>query len=478
MSDVTRFRLYQDTHYAVTPWPFAEDWRAVVASLPTDLPNGTADFAQFCPDDHYNRAHGPMAHAHSAVRSEMAVYRDGDALIVLMRLWDGAPLPERRATRNGDGANVLLMADANADEALYVGIDPDGNSLALRWNGLRPDSSDTTMGTPPAPAGCHQAAACRGDGCWAAGFRVPLAAIPGVTGAPDTVAFTCGRLWGEDFEHSAWATSLVWAPQPAEMGTLHLGAWQRPERPYLRRADLAYDAEAETGELTFSVGGLADGETAAVQVTLNTHATPLDGAGDTVTLPWAPEDGDNALMVKVGEGRTVVFDCEKWSGHRLFPKYPSADPLPEIVALMAHFHAWHERQYVAPGTWANLVMKAYGYDHNCAFVMEPYAYACRYLDRRPIYAQRVREACDRLVREQSPDGVFLCYHFSADPRPFEGGAFGHGSASEALCLGYRVIGDDRYLEATRRAAAAYDRYALENNTNYMAFVLWHLAELH
>jgi hypothetical protein len=254
--------------------------------------------------------------------------------------------------------------------------------------------------------------------------------------------------------------------------------------PYLRRADLQYDAEVESGELTLTMGGLAAGETARVKVTLNTHATSLDtrfdGVAGTVALPWALEDGSNYLMVKVGDARTVTFDCEKWSGHRLFPKYPFADPLPDMASLQAQFVTWHthkEAIYVEPGIWSNLIMKAYGYDHNCAFIMEPYAYACLYLDRQPIYEQRVREACDRLVREQSPSGVFLCYHFSANPQPFEGGAFGHGSASEALCLGYRVLGDPRYLEASRRAADAYPLYALENNTNYMAFVLWHLAEL-
>ncbi|OPZ85602.1 MAG: hypothetical protein BWY76_01346 [bacterium ADurb.Bin429] len=485
MSDLTSFRLYQDTRYAVEPWPFTEDWRAVVAEMPAELPNGTADFAQFCPDDHYNRTHGPLAHAHSSVRSEMAVYRAGEALIILMRLWDGTPLPERYAKMNGDGANVLFMADTQSDEALYIGIDPDGNSLALHWNGLQPDSSNTKMGTPMAPAVCYEATACRSEGCWSAGFRVPLVSIPGINGVSETIAFTCGRLWGEDFEHSAWATSLVWAPQPAEMGTLYLVGQQRTERLYLRRADLAYDAETETGELTLTIGGLTEGEAPLVKVTLNTHATPpatpLDGTGNTVSLPWALENGSNYLMVQVGESRTVTFNCEKWSGHHLFPKYPSSHPLPEMESLKAHFRAWHEAKekiYIEPGIWSNLIMKAYGYDHNCAFIMEPYALACLYLDRQPIYLQRIQEACERLVREQSPNGVFLCYHFSPNPQPFEGGAFGHGSASEALCLGYRVFGDERYLEATKRAASVYHLYALENNTNYMAFVLWHLSELY
>ena len=40
-----------------------------------------------------------------------------------------------------------------------------------------------------------------------------------------------------------------------------------------------------------------------------------------------------------------------------------------------------------------------------------------------------------------------------------------------------MLGDERYLDAAKRAADAYGLYSLECNTNYMAFVLWHLSEL-
>jgi hypothetical protein len=47
---------------------------------------------------------------------------------------------------------------------------------------------------------------------------------------------------------------------------------------------------------------------------------------------------------------------------------------------------------------------------------------------------------------------------------------------EALLLAYDVIGDRRYLAAARRAVAAYDLYRFDDNQNYAAFALWHLAE--
>jgi hypothetical protein len=183
--------------------------------------------------------------------------------------------------------------------------------------------------------------------------------------------------------------------------------------------------------------------------------------------------------------------CEKWSGHRPFPRYPSADGLPSLNELRERFARAHERQerdYGGRGTWSSSV--AYeaeeqeasqgheGLDHNCAFPMEAYALACLYLERNATYEQRVREACERMLREEQPGGYFLNYHFGEETSPFVGGAFTQGSVGEALLLGYRIFGDERYLQSSQRAAKAYAEYSLEGNVNYMAFVLWHLAELY
>lgn len=474
------YRLYLDTHYDVHTWPFARPWQEMAAHWPEPWPGAVADFDIFLPDDHYNRAHGPLARRHASVRTQMAVYRDGEALVVLLRLWDGAPLPQRFAPATEDGANIVLMAGPEADDGLYVGVNPAGEYLALHWSGLNPDCSEVSMRSQPASAGACEVRTARQAESWTAVFRVSLSAIPGLAPAAPVVRFTAGRLWGETFEPSAWATSTVWAPRPAEMGTLYLQP-RSQQAAHLHRADFHYDPTREQGELVFTVAGLAPGEETELQVRTNTHAAAHRCTGVTRQV-WTPEDGDNAIMVKVGTQRYQTFTLEKWSGHRLFVRYPGAHPLPGLDDLQARFRQWHEgkeAEYIAPGTWASpQAQPPYGLDHACAFPMEPYAHFSLYVERTPLYLARVREACERILHAQTPDGVFLCYHFGATPQPFDGGAFAHGSASEALLLGYRLFGEAHYLQAAQRAAAAYRLYPLEYNANYMAFVLWHLSELY
>ncbi|MHB9133663.1 MAG: hypothetical protein ACYDBB_21580 [Armatimonadota bacterium] len=470
----TGYRLYLDTHYDVHPWPFGCSWQEVLSQWPDMLPGAVADFDIFLPDDHYNRSHGLLDRQHASVKSEMAIYRDGEAVIVLMRLWHGDPLPVRFAPANEEGASVVLMADATSDDGLYVGVNPAGEYLAARWTGLNPDCSEVGMQWHPQPPDTCRVMTAPTAESWLAVFHVPLAAIPGIAAGADTVRFTAGRLWGETFEPSAWATATVWAPQPAEMGTLHLTPRLPATSPYLYRADFYYEAETERGELAFTVAGLPQGQTTDMQVALNTRKSQHCCSG-VVRQAWTPEEGENAIMVKVGVERFRTLYLEKWSGHQLFVRYPSAQPLPDTADLRERFRQWHDQQeqkYTAPGTWGD------GLDHGCAFPMEPYALYSLYVERQPVYLERVTAACERILQSQTPDGVFLCYHFGDAPRPFEGGAFTQGSASEALLLGYRLFGDARYLAAAQRGAEAYHLYALEYNTNYMAFVLWHLAELY
>jgi hypothetical protein len=227
-----------------------------------------------------------------------------------------------------------------------------------------------------------------------------------------------------------------------------------------------------------------------VQVTINTRSQEY-AAADEMRLPFIPEDGENAITVRVGEEWPVQIFCEKWSGHHLFPRYGSSRVLPSPEELQERFataHARQERGYRGGGIWTTSIAREAeeqepprgkeGLDHNCAFPMEAYALACLYLERDEIYEQRVREACERMLREEQPGGYFFNYHHGAQSRPFLGGAFTQGSIGEALLLGYRVLGDERCLEASRRAAKAYDEYSLESNVNYMAFLLWHVAELY
>jgi hypothetical protein len=474
-----RFRLWLQPRNPVREWPFAAAPAELAASLPAVLPGALDDFAVCLPEDHVNETHGPLPRAAASVRTELAVYRRGDALVVVLRCWHGEPLVPRLAPAQRDSGQLFFAASAAANEGLYVGFNDRGESLVHRLVGLCPDSSGDPLRHLPGPPGITMTPA-TGDGWWAMLSEVPLAAIPGLSQGAHELACTAGRLWGETLEPSCWTSPISWAPMRALLGTLELAAAPPPAAPALYRLDLHYDPASETGELELRLDRPAD---ASLELTVNTVSRRVTAIAGVARAPLALEDGTTHVAVKVGEQRSVRVAFEKWSGHHLHPRPPAAPPLPTLAELRAEFaaaHARQEQQYRAPGTWgpAQPAAKPLGYDHHCAFPMEPYAWACLCLDRQEVYLARVRESCERILAGIRPEGWIPCFHHDRDPGPFNGGAFGHGSASEALCLGYRVLGDDRYLAAARHTATAYRLYPLEYNTNYMAFVLWHLAELY
>ena len=112
--------------------------------------------------------------------------------------------------------------------------------------------------------------------------------------------------------------------------------------------------------------------------------------------------------------------------------------------------------------------------------MEPYAVVCRHGLDEAIHRRRIQETCERMLAAQKPDGWFPCYcsaNGASDAKLGDGGAFTNGSVGEALVLAAGVTGESRYLEASRRAAD-YAWYRWEDNQNYAAFALWHLAALY
>lgn len=85
----------------------------------------------------------------------------------------------------------------------------------------------------------------------------------------------------------------------------------------------------------------------------------------------------------------------------------------------------------------------------------------------------VRAQVER-IRKEHPDSVRNGYIYLDDP----GMQFDVGCCGVALCEGYRVMRDPKYLEAAERAGLWAMNIGLSPNWNYNAFSVWLLANLH
>ena len=276
----------------------------------------------------------------------------------------------------------------------------------------------------------------------------------------------------------------------------------RPRTPRIRRIDLTYEPADETAVFTAHWDGVWSPERVErsrsqhYQDRLGLYTVALNGQERTGSIEpvtrdeFHVPDGWNRLEYLNAAGQPpLVVSFQKVSGRRIVPGAKTEDgQLPSEAELAEQFRQWHaetEQTYCAPGTWGretgvpSVKEPVHCLDHNGVFWMEPYALACLHLERRAEYEERVRETCERVLSHERDGHWYPC--LCVDPEgaePFQGGAFAHGSVCEALVLGHRVLDEVRYLEASVRAVEAYRQYLWEDNQNYCAFALWHLAELY
>ncbi len=98
-------------------------------------------------------------------------------------------------------------------------------------------------------------------------------------------------------------------------------------------------------------------------------------------------------------------------------------------------------------------------------------------DPQEIYLKRARAGLDWLVKEQEPDGCYRLWTRKKEGQvPHHGCLFETGIAAAALVKGYEYFKDERYLEASARAARWELDWPVDRNVNFNAFVIWHLAE--
>ena len=155
-----------------------------------------------------------------------------------------------------------------------------------------------------------------------------------------------------------------------------------------------------------------------------------------------------------------------------FPK-PSFDELSRAFEIG---HALSEVIYAGNGQYENGGDYPTEVRHTSCRVLG-YIPAYRMLGK-PIYKQRAIEGLEYLLRVQneSSGGDFPWYHRShRGIRNRNDGLFETGIAGRAFVEGYKLTGDDRYLNASRRAAEWEMSCPISPNNNYNMFAVWHLA---
>ncbi len=516
-----RWNLYLDTTLTAQPWPWRKRWDKLTPRDVARLPHAVDDFLRYCPSDGgVDMTHVPLNLPRElpCCTTRLAVYQDAANLYVFIaavRPTDKEMIPELvDLDREDFGCAVQLDGH---QRGLYFGLNEKGEHIGLPqlWDDRslqapgdndhypwrKPDQEpDTLYSEKPRPwLREYDARVIRGRGVLTGTFRIEKRLLQ--SGLRDgALRFTAGRRCYQTSELVSWGSSIIWSVRTDAMGTLRLdGSAAAPRFPAVRRIDVTYDLAAEAGDFTvewsgptaerdlkpFKSGNYAGYADKFILALNGEERTGTIGETTTARLPLA--DDWNRLEVLTGFGSARVVTFQHFPGARIV--LPARVPIfrgePPATELRRTFRAWHEsmdKQYLGGGTWGSKSAPVHCLCHCGVFNIEPYIIACQHLEDRPVYRQRIRECCERVLAAQQPAGWFPCHCANVNdptlPKPFEGGAFAHGSVSEALLLAYDVLHDPRYLAAARRAVPAYDLYPWEDNQNYVAFALWHLADLY
>ena len=511
------WNLYLDRDYQAMPWPWpGTSWEELTAAQVEALPHAVEDFTRYSPSD------GPtdMAQVPNGMPREapvaitrLAVYHDTEHIYIFIdAVRPAQPIPQLVDLVNEDFSCVIpLNGEARG---LYFGMNERGEAIGCVqiWDpDIQPEGAENdwpfSLLTDNPGAGPSASRA----GILRDGYRARcLATDHGYVGClqidkrliaggmrDNSFSFSAGRCCYATIELLCWGSPIIWSPRPDQHGRIELVTARRESHlPQLYRLDMHYHPHEERGELVAAwragvtpdaLAQLATGQYAGylgkTTVALNGIEATLDMAPTTrATFPIP--DGWNRLEVLTATAPPAVVNFQKVSGRRPIPSRALVAATPELGELNEAFRAWHqahEQNYRGQGTWGNPTTSAHCLCHDGIFHLLPYLFACRHLEHLPVYEERIRETCTRMLANQHRDGWFPCYCSSVNhpgyvPKLGEGGAFTNGSVGEGIALASVLLDEPRWLEASLRAAD-YRWYRWEQNQNYAAFALWHLAAL-
>jgi len=509
--------LHVERSFEAPPWPWPEtDWEEVTGDQAADLPGAVADFARYSPSDGcVDMAHVPtdLPQERPLCRTRLAVYHDAASLYVFIAAERPAePIPELADLAREDFSLVIPLG--SVARGLYFGLNEKGEAIGCVqiWDPdvQPPDDSPpwpfSLLRTPPGTGPSASAAGILREGYAARVIVTPAGPVGGFRVARDLVAsgfcegalrLTAGRRCYRTSELVSWGSPVIWSPRPDRMGTVRLV--ERPQAPLLPRLSrlaMVYDPATEEADFEGHWRGPVSGP-GLDAIAHSRHYAPymrrvtfaLNGLEQTVDLAeqtrchFRVPDGWNRLEVLTATGEPLALSFQKLTGNRILPSRAASCAPPSKSELAAAFRAWHERHdktCLGNGVWGERAAPRHCLCHNGVFHADPYCMAMAAWGRDPAWEARVRETAQRMLAAQKPDGWFPC-HCSGDPRGGEpelgdGGAFTNGSVGEFMAVAGQLLGEASFISSAQRAAD-YGWYRWEDNQNYAAFALWHLAAL-
>jgi hypothetical protein len=488
--------LHDANEYEAVPWPFRRTWDEFIAA-PEALTETREDFGRAAPCDSLSETpHVPPNLPRLAPRGRYraAIYHDAEFLYGFIDAQNGPVIVSDEALANIPhlrGLNplypVLVLLSRDQRFIFSFGLDgrgdPAGRVAPLVYGARKRDPE-------PRELKWDLRIVRRADGELTC-IRVARASIADTfDGGVTRLSLT--RMHFGSIEAVAWGSHTTWGVRPDEMRTVRLvERRETPPWPRVRRVDMLYEPAAEKARFRVTWDGPYEpSELGSVK-----YLDPNQQAAmDKCVLSWngrehvldlrahveSPEipvpDGFNRLQIRSTGGPQLQIELEKWSGNRIIeidlPEVPAWSHERVLARLRDEVEAGLKRvqERASQGEarkytgWATYEAASLGRAHH-------------YLTPDPRLLEALRIEADFVLSLQRPDGSFAGLHtarYGKPTVPWAGGAYDSGPAGELWVLAARMLGDAKYLDASRRLVHAYRDYRVEFNYNFAAFALYHL----
>lgn len=513
--------IYHDASYEAVPWPFSVSWGEFIEH-PEPLVYTAHDFGRVSPSDGFGGIASTPPHLPRELprgKYRMAIYHDHEYIYTFIETEPPPPVPGLQPVKSYRMGLGLLSADARYGYYFTTDQEEEKGTLYIIPNigGSRqvPKPSNkvkwdcTVMDTAKGILGCWRIL--RAD--IAAAFRC------------DTLQLSLMCMWDPAMEAVAWGSHLWWLMRIDEMGTVHLvGKRERPPWPIVRRVDMTWDPAKELATLRVHWEARYEpGESLGLDevyghkyfeefIPIAKFLLRVNGVEDLLGLDESAEvvlkDGKNFVEIAAVAGPPVRFHFEKYGGARIiespYPPQPevSRSRIASLIRRACEAYMETERERRERGA-------SRSYDYAVISNTAGLARVYHYFDQDTRFLDLIREEAEftlTLQREdgalQVPllpgidykipewfggsysisldDGTFRHAYVSQEDKeqspPWSGGAYDAGRVGELWIAAYRLLGDDKFMDASRKLVGAYSAYRLEYNQNFAAFALWHLVE--
>lgn len=458
---------------------------------PSLLPNAIDQFGEFSPTDGQSEVPSvPGNLPRAAPRGEHLawVLHDAEHVYVFMRSVD-APTLHGKSDMQGS-ITMLRLITPDIARVISCGIDHQGQTT------LGASAYDLIVRQKPFEKRQIKVMVQRVmfEGAQWDGFALERSSLEGFI-VEGRLRMSLSRVCLSSVEAVAWGSGVPWGIRSDEMVEVRLVESSTPSPwPIVRRVELVYDPASETGRFHLHMDSLYRPDepqphareleawkrydTSDVAVRLNGRLEMTTAAHLVKSREFPIAEGDNHLRVTTIGGEALSCHFNKVSGNRLhvpdLGTPVAALDVPDLVRRIeddSRRELSRIREELSRGP---LHYKAWGH-----YLASSIGRAVHYLGIDRSLLEVVRHHADLCLTLTDTQGNFLgrhMPHMAASPKPWTGGAYDTGPAGELWVVAYRLFGDEKYLEASRRLVSCYRDYRVEFNQNYAGFALYHLSE--